>query len=244
MSFLDLPDLACLAQACPGLLPLVNDPVLRRERLLVVAPSRVAHSLFGTSTSGLPLRPTLPDLVHRGIIRGMGIERRWRDGLYFASALVRPGLMSPPSDLLTRSLPASSLSLMRLSHAQMVRQYESSMRLQWTHARNVVAHALRARPSPAARAAFYRALVLPRDMPEADVSPAIVPAVRRLRWALRRDRLAHFVKDRSEMVKNGSLGKWLEGDGRVVMWRENERVRLALCPGIKGIVRFYEGLSR
>ena len=70
--------------------------------------------------------------------------------------------------------------------------------------------------------------------------------MRRLRWALQRDRLAHFVKDRSEMVKdgNGGLMKWLEGNGRVVMWRENERLRLALCPGIKGIVRFYEGLAR
>ena len=90
VSFLDVPDLACLAEACPELQPLIEDPVLRRERLLVVAPSRVSHSLFGTSTAGLPLRPTLPDLIHRGIMRGMGIERRWRDGLYFSSAPVRP----------------------------------------------------------------------------------------------------------------------------------------------------------
>ena len=48
------------------------------------------------------------------------------------------------------------------------------------------------------------------------------------------------------MVKdgNGGLMKWLEGNGRAVMWRENERVRLALCPGIKGIVKYYEGLAR
>ena len=46
------------------------------------------------------------------------------------------------------------------------------------------------------------------------------------------------------MVNNGGLVKWLEGEGRAIMWREDERMRLALCPGIKGIVRFYEGLSQ
>ncbi|KAI0756342.1 hypothetical protein C8Q80DRAFT_1264410 [Daedaleopsis nitida] len=219
VSFLDLPDLASLAQAYPELVPLVNDPVLNHERLWIVTPSRVSHSLFGTSSEGLPLRPSVPDLVHRGIIRGMGIERRWRDGLYFYS-----------------------------SH--MVKQYESSMRLQWTHARTVLSHALRTRSNPAAREAFYHTRVLPNESSTspapAHVSPRLVSAVRRLRWALQRDRLAHFVKDRSEMAKNGNDGlmKWLEGDGRVVMWRENERVRLALCPGIKGIVQFYEGLAR
>ncbi|KAH9932050.1 uncharacterized protein BXZ73DRAFT_89996 [Epithele typhae] len=212
-SFLDLPDLASLAQACPELLPLVEDPVLRRERLLVVAPSRVSHSLFGTSSTGLPLRSTLPELVHRGIIRGVGVERRWRDGLYFYTTL-------------------------------MVTQYENSMRLKWTHARNVLSHTLRARSSnPGARTAFYRSRVLPRDAASTTVSPPLVSAVRRLRWALKRDHLAHFVKDRSDMVKNGGLNKWLEGNGRAVMWRENERIRLALCPGIKGIVKFFEGLA-
>ena len=126
----------------------------------------------------------------------------------------------------------------------MVRQYENSMRLQWTHARNVVSHALRTRSSPNARSTFYRSRVLPRDTSAAEVSPPLVSAVRRLRWALQRDRLAHFVKDRSEMAKNGGLTKWLEGNGRAVMWRENERLRLALCPGIKGIVKFYEGLTQ
>ena len=89
VSFLDLPDLASLAEAYPALVPLVNDPILNHERLWIVAPSRVSHSLFGTSSAGLPFRPTFPDLVHRGIIRGLGIERRWRDGLYVSSSLVR-----------------------------------------------------------------------------------------------------------------------------------------------------------
>ena len=93
VSYLDLPDLSSLTQAYPELAPLVADPILNHDRLWVVGPSRVSHSLFGTSTAGIPLRPTVPELVHRGIIRGMGIERRWRDGLYIYSSLVR---LKPP----------------------------------------------------------------------------------------------------------------------------------------------------
>ncbi|EIW64170.1 uncharacterized protein TRAVEDRAFT_61880 [Trametes versicolor FP-101664 SS1] len=211
LSYLDLPDLTCLAQAYPELAQLAEDPLLHRKRLLVVAPSRVSHSLFGQSTAGVPLRPTVSDLVHRGILRGMGIERRWRAGLYFSSP-------------------------------HMVKQYECSLRLQWTHARDVLAHSLRAR-SPAARETFYHTRVLPRETSAAPVSARLVSTVRRLRWALQRDRLARFVKDRSEMVEKGGAVAWLESTGRAALWRENERVRLAVCPGIKGIVKFYEQLA-
>ncbi|KAI0652511.1 hypothetical protein C8Q79DRAFT_899009 [Trametes meyenii] len=212
LSFLDLPDMTCLARAYPELAQLVEDPLLHRERLRIIAPSRVSHSLFGQSSSGVPLRPTVPDLVHRGIIRGMGVERRWRAGLYFYS-----------------------------SH--MVSQYEVSLRLQWRHARDVLAHTLRTR-SPGAQETFYHTRILPREASSSHVSPSLVSSVRRLRWALQRDRLARLVKDRAEMVKDGGVVAWLEGKGGTAVWRENERVRLALCPGIKGIVKFYEGLSR
>lgn len=127
---------------------------------------------------------------------------------------------------------------------QMVRQYECTSRLQWTHARTVLAHTLRTRSIPAVREAFYHTRVLPRDTSCKHVAAPLVSAVRRLRWAIQRDRLAHFVKDRSNMAKNGGLVKWLESNGRSVMSRENERVRLAVCPGIKGIVKYYEGLAR
>ncbi|PIL31350.1 hypothetical protein GSI_06048 [Ganoderma sinense ZZ0214-1] len=212
LSFLDIPDLSSLAKVFPQLSPLVEDPVLNHERLWVVAPSRVSHSLFGTDDAGLPMRPSVPELVHRNIIRGLGIERRWRDGMYFGSST-------------------------------MVRQYECASRLQWTHARTVLAHSLRIRSSPAARDAFYHARVLPRDASSMHVAAPLVSTVRRLRWAIQRDRLAHFVKDRSEMAKAGGLIKWLESNGRSVMSRENERVRLAVCPGIRGIVKYYEGLA-
>lgn len=124
----------------------------------------------------------------------------------------------------------------------MVRQYECSLRLQWTHARDVLAHSLCAR-SPGARETFYHTRVLPRETSAAPVSARLVSTVRRLRWALQRDRLARFVKDRSEMVEKGGAVAWLESKGRAALWRENERVRLAVCPGIKGIVKFYEQLA-
>ena len=85
VSFLDLPDLAVLAQVVPALMHLTTDPVLHTYRLRIVSPSRVNHKLFGVDPQGHALRPTLVDLVHRGVIKGLGIERRWRMGGYFYS---------------------------------------------------------------------------------------------------------------------------------------------------------------
>lgn len=84
-SYLDLPDLACLAQAVPSLSIITSDPVLHLQRLRIINPSRVNHSLFGTSPEGHGLRPSVGDLVHRGVICGLNIERRWRMGTYFYS---------------------------------------------------------------------------------------------------------------------------------------------------------------
>ncbi|PCH34249.1 hypothetical protein WOLCODRAFT_62257 [Wolfiporia cocos MD-104 SS10] len=212
VSYLDLPDLASLSRACPQLTELTQDPVLHHLRIHVVAPSRVSHSLFGQSAAGVPLRPTVPDLVHRGIMRGLGIERRWRTGMYL--------------------------------HSQhMVTQYENSLRLQRKHAGNVVESALRRRSSKSLMH-VYSLRVLPEESSSPGVSPSLIPAMRRLKWSIQRDRLARFVRGRSDMMRNGGVVAWLEGRGKAVMRREHERVRLAVCPGISGIVRFYEDLSR
>ncbi|KAH9829424.1 uncharacterized protein C8Q71DRAFT_718294 [Rhodofomes roseus] len=211
VSYLDLPELANLARVSPVLACYAEDPVLHHHRLHVVAPSRVSHSLFGQSSDGLPLRPTVSDLVHRGIMRGLGIERRWRAGMYFYSQ-------------------------------HMVAQYEVSLRLQRTHAGNVVESALRRRSSTSLYR-IYSARVLPDELPSAAISSTLIPAMRKLKWSIQRDRLAKLVKARSEMVREGGVVAWLEDRGKAVMRRENERVRLALCPGIGGTVRFYENLS-
>lgn len=122
---------------------------------------------------------------------------------------------------------------------QMVTQYENSLRLQRRHAGNVVESALRRRSS-AALSRVYSARILPDESPSPAVSASLIPAMRRLKWSVQKDRLAQFVRARSDMVRNGGVVAWLEGRGRAVMRRENERVRLAVCPGIGGMVRFYE----
>lgn len=126
--------------------------------------------------------------------------------------------------------------------SQMVAQYEVSLRLQRTHAGNVVESSLRRRSSTTLHR-VYSARVLPDELPSAAISSSLIPAMRKLKWSVQRDRLARLVKARSEMVRNGGVVAWLEGRGKAVMRRENERVRLALCPGISGNVRFYESLS-
>ncbi|KAI6047903.1 hypothetical protein EDC04DRAFT_2864062 [Pisolithus marmoratus] len=86
VSFLDLPDLAALAHVNRQLASLTADPVLHRMRLRVITPSRVDHSLFGRSPQGNLLRPTLQELVQRGVMRGLHIERRSRTGGYLYSS--------------------------------------------------------------------------------------------------------------------------------------------------------------
>ena len=92
VSYLDIPDLTALSRAFPQLAALTSDPILHRDRLRLTAPSRVAHSLFGTSPSGILLRPDVGELLQRGVMKGLGIERRWRTGGYFHGPRVCVGL--------------------------------------------------------------------------------------------------------------------------------------------------------
>lgn len=62
-----------------------------------------------------------------------------------------------------------------------------------------------------------------------------------------RDRTSRSVRVRPPakgLVNDGkNFRRWWEGSGRALMG-ENERVRLAICPGIKSLVGFYENLSQ
>lgn len=80
--YLDLPDLAQLSSISPLFNNIASDPALNRLRIFKVAPSRIDHFLCAERRT---LRPTVADLVQRGIMRGFGLERRWKNGLYLYS---------------------------------------------------------------------------------------------------------------------------------------------------------------
>jgi len=221
-SYLDLPDIACLSRLSPYLGRLASDPALHRVRILVVAPSRVSHSLFALGPQGVAFRPTVGDLVQRGVMRGPGIERKWRAGLYFYS-----------------------------THS--VNQYEIGLRLQRRYTSIIVSTHLRRRsPGSNALKSLCQSRVLPDyESCSLNISRALLPVVRQLKWSIQRDRLARMVRDgacvggkTSVDNKGGSrLAAWIEAKGKGII-QDGERVRLALCPGIRNIVEFYEALGR
>ncbi|KAJ7103213.1 hypothetical protein B0H15DRAFT_200780 [Mycena belliarum] len=208
-SYLDLPDLAILSNISSALARLAADPALHNNRLRVISPARVEHNLFGLSPRGDVLRPSVGDLVHRGVMRGLAIERRWRDGSYFCS------------------------------HPSVI-QYEVSLRLARQHASHVLSTHLRQRsaaPNPLKH--LHQSKVYPDvESSYLSISRLLLPVMRKLKWSLQRDKLAKMVRDDSGIL---GVGKWLEGNPIV---HEGERVRLAICPDIRKIVGFYEGITK
>jgi len=218
-SYLDLPDLACLAQLSPHLARLASDPALHRVRLLVVTPSRVSHSLFALGPQGVALRPTVGDLVHRGVMRGPGIERKWRMGLYFYSTLS-------------------------------VKQFETGLRLQRRYTSTIISSNLSRRSSGSgALKSLHQSQILP-DIEGSSlfISRSLLPVMRQLKWSIQRDRLSKMVRDQAHRTVGGkdatgsTLAAWFEANGSGIV-NDGERVRLALCPGVKKIIGFYEKLS-
>ncbi|KAG1754921.1 uncharacterized protein EDB91DRAFT_1042655 [Suillus paluster] len=222
LSFLDLPDLATLSKLHGYLALLSSDPVLHLIRLRVVAPSRVNHSLFARNPHGILLRPTIMDLVHRHVIRGHNIERRLRMGLYIYTE---------------RSAD----------------QYGSGLRLQRQRTALIISSHLRRRaPAPVVLKLMYHSHILP-DVESSllSVSRSLLPVVRQLKWSIQRDKLANEVRGLNggalglgnvALPLTGSLGSWIELKGQSVV-RDCERVRLALCPDVRRMVKFYESLG-
>ncbi|KAJ8583632.1 hypothetical protein M405DRAFT_937106 [Rhizopogon salebrosus TDB-379] len=219
LSFLDLPDLAALSKLNAYLALLVADPVLHLIRLRVVAPSRVDHSLFARSPQGVLLRPTIMDLAHRNVIRGHNVERRLRMGFY---------IYTPHS----------------------VNQYESGLRLQRQRTNLILSSHLRRRaPASAILKSLHHSHILP-DVESSliYVSRSLLPVMRQLKWSIQRDALANKVRGGtlglgdSILPLTGGLGPWIEMKGQSIV-RDCERVRLALCPDVRRMVKFYESLG-
>lgn len=68
-----------------------------------------------------------------------------------------------------------------------------------------------------------------------NIDRSLIPILRRLKWAMGRDQLARLIKQK------GIVTAWLEGPGRrLVSDEESEKVRLAICPNIRGRIEFWE----
>jgi len=219
LSFLDLPDLAVLAQVVPALMHLTTDPVLHTYRLRIVSPSRVNHKLFGVSPQGHTLRPTLVDLVHRGVIKGLGIERRWRMGGYFYSL-----------NSIIQYENMCSLSRRHASHVLAVQ-----LRRRTTNGT----------PSKSLQILCSTHVFPDEESSSLTVARSLLPTMRKLKWCLQRDRLAKVFKVSGVSV---GIGAWLDrrdpsSEGRKVV-QDGEKVRLALCPNIRTKVGFYERLGK
>lgn len=225
-SFLDLPDLAALARVNWHLASLTADPVLHRTRLRVITPSRVDHSLFGRSPQGTLLRPTLQELVQRGVMRGLHIERRWRTGGY---------LYSPH----WVKLYENSLRLNQ-QHTRAV----------------ISAHLRRQPHMPNALKALHQLHVLPdTESSTLSISRSLLPVVHRLKWSIQKDRMARIIRrSMCGMMASGigskgashshsdRFGAWIECHGQNI-FGESERLRLALCPDVRKMIQFYERMA-
>ncbi|KAF8910174.1 hypothetical protein CPB84DRAFT_1834184 [Gymnopilus junonius] len=219
LSYLDLPDLAIIAQVAPSLVPLTNDPVLHTQRLRIVSPSRVDHYLFGKSPEGHLLRPTVGDLVQRGVIRGLAIERRWRMGAYFYSV----------SSIIQYN---NSMTLHR-RHASHVLSVQLRRR-----------NTAESQAPTSSLKSLYSCHVLPDvESSSMNVARSLLPVVHKLKWSIQRDKLAKVFKDSGMRV---GLGAWLEGGNGSArkLLPEDEKVRLAVCPDIRKTLGFFERLGR
>ena len=216
LSYLDLPDLASLSKVSVLFAYLAKDPVLHRTRLRLVAPSRIAHSLFAKSPMGIPFRPTVSDLVQRNILRGLQIERRWRMGVYFYS----------PHSVKQYE---SGLRLQR-RHTKYI----------------LSAHLRGRGFGIAPLQKLHRAQVYPDvESSSPRVSRTLLPVVRQLKWSIQRDRMAKIIRESAGPLAHGglaALGGWIERQGPGIV-PESERVRLALCPDVRKVIAHYELLG-
>lgn len=80
------------------------------------------------------------------------------------------------------------------------------------------------------------------------ISRSLLPAVLKLKHSIRRDELKrsltahHYALEKTNNVDNNRVNWLVNGSGRG-MWFENERTRLAICPGIRSVINHFESLN-
>ncbi|KAF5385070.1 hypothetical protein D9615_001256 [Tricholomella constricta] len=214
-SYLDLPDLAALAQASPILAALAADPILHRNRVRIVAPSRVKHSLFGSSPHGIAFRPTVGELIHRGVMRGFGIERRWRMGAYFYS---RNSITQYENGLRLARRHASDVVSVQLRRRSTRDKFLDS-----------IAHVL---PDVESASHTISRILLP-------VIHQLKWSIQRDSLA----RMVRLDFCGIPGPDGRRFGEWREKKGHGIV-QDGERVRLAICPDVRKTVKFYEELTQ
>ncbi|KAG7099647.1 hypothetical protein E1B28_001473 [Marasmius oreades] len=224
-TYLDLPDLALLSKISPRLASIASDPALHKTRLRIIAPSRVQHSLFAQGPQGITLRPTIPDLVRRGVVRGLGIERRWRDGSYFYSQ--RSIVLYEASIKLSRRHAGHAVSTVLRERQRHLAQAMASSNLNVIQIRTLQA---------------THGHVLPDvEFSSTQISRLLLPVMHKLKWSFQRDRLARVIREKGQV--SGEVAKWINEKGKGIL-QEGERVRLALCPDMRRKVGIFESLRR
>ncbi|PVF98186.1 hypothetical protein CPB86DRAFT_806919 [Serendipita vermifera] len=215
LSYLDLPDLDSLSTVNHALSRLRSDRILHRNRLRIVAPSRVEHSLFAQGCHGTLLRPSVGDLVRMNVMKGLGIERRWRLGNYFYSA-------------------------------QSVKLYESSLRLEQARVIRVLKNHLSKRIQEGNTGIHVAVVTLPSEAESPLISRRLLPVIASLKWSMKRDKVTRRLRarppEKGMITDMDHFRSLLEGSGRSLI-RDGERVRLAVCPGIRRIVKFFEEMA-
>ena len=132
-----------------------------------------------------------------------------------------------------------------------MKQYEYGLRLNQQHTKVVLSYHLRRRPHiPSTLKSLHDTLVLPDvESSTLSISRTLLPVVHKLKWSIKRDRLAKVIRGSmcGEMANgadtySGRLGPWIERRGQRI-FGDSERVRFALCPDVRKMIRFYETMS-
>ncbi|KAG9314097.1 hypothetical protein JVU11DRAFT_4878 [Chiua virens] len=227
LSFLDIPDLAALSHVSKALGLLTADPVLHRTRLREPRgyPSQTNYLRIGTS----------------------GRDARTPHG---TETTYRRVSILPSCKCTEHHLPLPSYTHVS---PQAAKQYESTLHLQQTHTKVVLSSYLRNRLSPpTALKSLHLSHVLP-DIESSiiSVSRTLLPVVHKLKWSIQKDNMSRIIRPHTSGAMNlsepthpfnGNFGAWVELKGTNI-FGESERVRLALCPDVRKMIKFYEELG-
>jgi len=121
-----------------------------------------------------------------------------------------------------------------------VKLYWNIQRLERTHVSHCISTCLVSRPTDPAKGVLTARIILPDAASTTPrMSRILLPIVHQLKWNIQRDRLAKIYRSKSGGASSGSAIAWFEGHGR--FYPENERVRLAICPGVRQLKMLFEG---